>query len=129
MTLNALSARAQDLRLASAVSLDLSHDGPVDALARAWWACALLGSALASLTWCSVSYVRANPNRRLPGKLPDAVHPPGYMGVGIFGITCAVLGGLAVAGTAGGVMWLVAGAVIGAGLLPTQLLHNRRLRR
>lgn len=101
----------------------------VDGADRALWASALLGCALAALTWCSARYVRANPNRRLPGKLPGAVQPTGFMGVGIFGICCAILGGLAVAGSAGGFMWLVAGAVIAVGLLPTQVRHNRRLRR
>ncbi len=96
---------------------------------RVVWACVLLSGALTALIWCSVSFARVNPDRRLPGKLPDAVHPPGFMVVGMLGIVCAVAGGGLAAGSFGGLMWLIAAAVLFAGLLPPQLLHNHRLRR
>jgi hypothetical protein len=106
-------------------------------LAPRWWhgwrardrAVVLLGGALAAMIWCSVSLTRANPHHRLPGKLPDVVHPPAFMWVGMLGIVIALCGGAAAAGSAGLAMVLIAGAVLFVGLLPPQLLHNRRLRR
>jgi hypothetical protein len=96
--------------------------------APAFWAALLLVGAFAMLTWCSTSYASANPHRRLPGKLPDAVQPPGYMWIGMLGIFCAIVGGVLAAGSVGGLMWVIASAVIVVGLAPAQVLHNRRRR-
>jgi hypothetical protein len=60
----------------------------VDGLARAIYATTFLVVALAVLTWCSINYVRVNPRRRLPGRLPDTVHPPAFMSLGTLGIIC-----------------------------------------
>jgi hypothetical protein len=92
-------------------------------------ACLLLASSLLTLTWCAVEYVRANPGRRLPGKLPDARQPPAFMPMGMLGLLCAILGGLVANGSLGVLTWVIAGVVIAAGLYPVQIVHNRRLRR
>jgi len=89
----------------------------------------LICCALVVLTWCSASYVQANPLRRLPGKLPDARQPDWYMSVGMLGIVLSVAGGLTAADGANALGWLLVAVVLSAGLLPCQLIHNRHLRK
>lgn len=98
-------------------------------MVRSLWAVVLIASALLMLTWCSASYVQANPLRRLPGKLPDARQPDGYMSVGMLGIIFSVAGGLTAAGGPNGLGWLLVAVVLAVGLLPCQLVHNRHLRK